>query len=337
LLTDVDTHEGRGSTTAGAGASSRLRRIASRRFPLFGEMAFLAGVIACWQLARIPLEGGLAISTAHAHDWLALERALYLDIEASIIQWAHDADLYGLLRWGYLNFHLPVLFGFMALVRQLRPERYPFLRTAFLLSHVPALMAIGLYPLLPPRWLAGMPLAIPAPADMNGAMHNATAAVASQHVGYPILIATAVVWMAPRSRLAWLAWLYPATVFLIVVGTRNHYTLDAIVGGLCVAFGFVAARLIHGRVSYARVEATPPLALALLGATGYALVVRAIDMASDLTLPPSPVNGTDLALIVGTAAVVAAWWWSRSGAPPAPHPHWERTPEGQPQDARSGA
>jgi hypothetical protein len=313
----------------------RVRRLVNRRLPLFGEMAFIAGVIAVWQLARIPLEGSLAISTAHAHDWLALERALYLDFEASVIQWAHDADLYGLLRWSYLNFHLPVLFGFMALVRQLRPERYPFLRSAFLFSHVPALIVIGLYPLLPPRWLAGMPLAVPAPSDMNGAMHNATAAAASQHVGYPLLIAASLVWLAPRSRLAWLGWLYPAVVFLIVVGTRNHYTLDAIVGGLCIAFGFVTARLLHGRVTRARLEPTPPLGLALLAAGGYALIVRAIDMASDLTLPPSPVNGTDLALIGGTAAVIAAWLWSRGAD--SSGPQWERAGEGQPQDARSGA
>ena len=55
---------------------------------------------------------------------------------------------------------------------------------------------------------------------------------------------------------------------MIVVGTANHYTLDAIIGGLCIVFGFATARLLHGPLPAARREATPPLALALLAAVG---------------------------------------------------------------------
>ena len=81
---------------------------------------------------------------------------------------------------------------------------------------------------------------------------------------------------------------------------------------LCVAFGFAAARLLHGHVGGERREPAPPLGRALLAATGYACVVRAIETASDLSLPPAPVTGTDLLLVVGTGAIFAAWWWSRS-------------------------
>jgi hypothetical protein len=298
-------------------------------------MAFLALVIAIWELLRIPIQGSHDLSLAHARDWLALEHALYLDIEAAVIRWVHEVDLIDAMWWGYRNFHLPVLFGFMALVRQLRPERYPFIRSAFVLSHVPALIVIALYPLLPPRWVPGMPFAVPAPEGMNGPMHNATAAAASQHVGYPILIAASVVLLAPRSRLAWLAWLYPAVVFLIIVGTSNHYTLDAIVGGLCVAAGLAGARLLHGPLGALRREPTPPLALALAAATGYALIVRAIDRASDLTLPPAPVTDTDLILLGGAALVAMSWWWSRGDQ--SGRARWEPAGEPQPQDARSGA
>ena len=164
---------------------------------------------------------------------------------------------------------------------------------------------------------------------MNGAMHNATAAAASQHVGYPLFIAASTVWLTNRSRLSWLAFAYPAAVFVIVVGTANHYTLDAIIGGLCIVFGFATARLLHGPLPAARREATPPFALALLAALGYACIVRAVDTLSALTLPPDPVSGTDLVLVAGVCSVLAAWWLSRSD--------WERAGEGQPQDARSGA
>src|SRR5262249_5355672 len=155
------------------------------------------------------------------------------------------------------------------------PERYPLLRSAFVLSHIPAIAVIGLYPLLPPRWVPGMPFAVAPPDGMNGALHNATAAAASQHVGYPIFIAASTVWLTHRARWSWLAFAYPAFVYLIVVGTSNHYTLDAIVGGLCIAFGFATARLVNGAVPVARLAATPPVAVALLAALGYGLIVRA--------------------------------------------------------------
>ena len=151
-----------------------------------------------------------------------------------MIRFAHHADLETVLRWSYYHFHLPVLFAFMALARQLRPERYPLLRSAFVLSHLPAIAVIGLYPLLPPRWVPGMPFAVTAPDGLNGGLHNATAAAASQHVGYPIFIAASTIWLTNRARWSWLTLLYPAAVYLIVVGTANHYTLDAIIGGLCI-------------------------------------------------------------------------------------------------------
>jgi hypothetical protein len=313
----------------------RIRRIANCRLPLVAEMGFLALVILAWEVARIPIQGSHSLSLAHARDWLSLEHTLHIDIEAWVIQTAHDANLHEVLRWSYYNFHLPVLFGFMVLARLLCAERYPFLRTAFVLSHIPAIAIIGLYPLLPPRWVPGMPFAVAAPEGMNGSMHNATAAAASQHCGYPIFIAVSTVWLTNRARWSWLAFLYPAAVFLIVVSTANHYTLDAIIGGLCIGFGFVVARLVHGSVSTLRHELRPALGPSLLAALGYAFVVRAIDTASDLTLPPHPVSGTDLVLIAGTCAVIAAWWWSRGN--PSGNARWERSTDGQTQDARSGA
>ncbi len=320
MLDDRDRDERQTAVKTRASTIGRARRLAGRRFPLVGEMALLGLVIGVWELVRMPLEGPLPLSLAHARDWLAVEHVLRLDLEASLIRLAHRADAVDLLHWGYLNLHLPVLFGFMALACLLAPERYPMLRSAFVLAHVPALIVIGLYPLAPPRWVAGMPFAVPAPDGLNGPMHNATAAAASLHVGYPLFIAASTVWLAsPRPRLAWLAFAYPALVFVIVVGTANHYTLDAIVGGLCIAVGFAAARLLNGparahwtaRSKRSR-EPAPPLAVALLAATGYACVVRAIETASDLSPPPAPVTGSDLLLVVGAGAIFAAWWWSRS-------------------------
>jgi hypothetical protein len=308
----------RSTPAGGAGMSGRLRRLAGRRLPLLAEMGFLGLVIGLWELARVPLQGSLPAAIEHAHDWLSLERALHVDVEASLIRFTHRAGLESLLRFGYDNLHLPVLFGFMALARLLRPERYPFLRSAFVLSHVPALLVIGVYPLAPPRWVAGMPFAAAAPDGLNGGLHNATAAAASQHVGYPLFIAAATVWLAPRPRLAWLAFGYPLAVFAIVVGTGNHFTLDAIVGGLCIAAGFALARLLHGPVSGLARDPAAPVGVALLAAAGYALIVRALESGSSLTLPTRSLGADDLVLLAGIAAVVASWRLARATPRRAP-------------------
>ena len=199
-------------------------------------------VVVVWQAARIPFEGSVGVSIDHARDWLALERAVHLDVEASFIRLFHRAGLSGVASWVYFNIHLPVLFLFMASARRFAPERYPYLRATFVLAHVPALVAIGLYPLAPPRWLPELPFAT-AP-DLKGTLLNATAAVVSMHVGYPIFIAAATIWLAPRSRLAWLSVAYPLLVIALVLGTGNHYVLDAVTGALAIGVGAAAARVL---------------------------------------------------------------------------------------------
>ena len=196
-----------------------------------------------------------------------------------------------MLRWAYYHFHLPVLFGFMALARLLRAERYPYLRTAFVLSHIPALMVIALYPLLPPRWVPGMPFSVPAPEELNGAMHNATAAAASQHVGYPIFIAAAHR-LADEPRALVVAHV-PLPGGRVHDRPRDGEPLHArrdhrrSLHRLRLRDGAAACTARSRRSSTSCGRALGP---SLLAALGYAFVVRAIDTASALTLPPQPAS-----------------------------------------------
>jgi hypothetical protein len=288
-----------------------VRRAAARPLPLFGEMCVLLGVLVLWQAARVPLEGSMAVSVAHASTWLSAEHALHLDVEGTFLRLAHHPGLLGMLEWGYENLHLAALFGFMALARMLAPDRYPRLRTAFVLAHPPALLAIGLFPLAPPRWVAGMPFAA-APVDWNGAWTNSTAAAASLHVGYPLFIAASTVWLM-RRRVASAAIAYPALAFTIVLGTGNHYTLDAIVGCLAVGLGFAGAWLVHRGFDSPPVHDRPRLPQALLTAAGYAWTAGVLSALLDgrLTLP-EPVPP---ALLLAGPALIAAGRWSRGPAP----------------------
>lgn len=226
-------------------------RYLGRTYALETELVLVALVLVAWHAIRIPIEGDVATSLAHADDVLGLERALSLDLETWLI--ASTAAAASTLEWLYTNIHLPVLFGFVAAVRLLAPDRYPLLRTTFMLSFVPAALVIWLYPLAPPHWLAEFGFGAP-PTDAEltsttGALfHNTTAAAASQHFGFALFVAAASIWLFPRSPLAWATIAYPVLAFVVIVGTGNHYVLDCIVGALTFAFAaVVASRLVPAR------------------------------------------------------------------------------------------
>jgi len=247
----------------------------SRTYPLPLEMLILAAVIAVWQLARIPFEGSTRVALAHARDWIALERTLHLDIEPSVLRFVHSRDwlLDGADRF-YANLNEAVMIGFMAIARLLDPLRYPKLRTAYALLHVPALAVLALYPLAPPHWVHGMPFADGPPVHPS-ALRNETAAAVSLHFGGPVLIAVGSLWLRPRAVLAWLTLLYPPLVFVVILGTGNHYVLDTLVGSACVAAGLAAAHSIHGPLP--RGIAGAGWARIALAGTGFGLVAFVIN------------------------------------------------------------
>lgn len=246
-----------------------------RCYSVEAELAIVAIALVVWQAVRVPLEGSVDVSLAHAESVLQLETWLSLNVEAWVIDVFSTPTATAVLGWLYANVHLPVLFGFVAAARLLAPDRYPLIRTAFVVSFVPAVVVIGLYPLAPPHWLPELGLGMP-PSDTelatSGALfHNSTAAAASQHFGFAAFVAAASIWLFPRSRFAWSTIAYPVLVFFVIVGTGNHYLLDCVVGVLTFAFAAVAASLVHQRPEPASAfsQATGTVSVPV----GYALVV----------------------------------------------------------------
>lgn len=221
-----------------------------RVLSLPGELAVVAAVILVWQAARIPVEGSIGVSVAHAHDWLRLEGALHLRLEGGVVRAVHAAGLAGAAEILYANLHLVVMGAFLGGVRLLSPLAYPRLRTTFVLAHLPAIAILAAYPLAPPRWLTELPHSEGPPPDgltagAGGLLKNSTAAAVSLHFGYALLAGVTALWLLRRFRIAPLVLLWPAFVFLLIVGTGNHYVLDTIVGSLCIGAAALAAHMLH--------------------------------------------------------------------------------------------
>ena len=251
-----------------------VARYVTRCYSVETELAIVGLTLLAWHAIRIPLEGNVATSLAHADDVLRLEHVLSLDVEAWVIGLASTSSMMATLTWLYANIHLPVLFGFVAAARLLAPDRYPRIRTTFVVSFVPAAFVIGLFPLAPPHWLPALGLGVP-PSDAEltsttGALfHNTTAAAASQHFGFAAFVAATAIWLFPRSRLAWLTLAYPVLVFVVIVGTGNHYVLDCVVGALTFVFAAAVAAVVHGHApAPARLQTSGVASIAL----GYALI-----------------------------------------------------------------
>jgi hypothetical protein len=249
-----------------------------RTYSLKGEMAILALTVFVWQALRIPFGGSVPEALAHAQDWLSAERWLHVQIEPTFIRFVHEHGhvLEHQARLFYSNLDETVAFGVLAGFRLFAPLRFPKIRTAFVLTHVPALAVLGAFPLAPPHWLASMPYSI-GPPEHLATTRNQTAAAVSLHFGIPVLLAVVALWLAPRAPLSWLLVLYPGTVFFVILGTGNHYVLDAVVGTACAAVGAAGAQLVHGRTPENGVAAAGVrIALAAVGIGLVAFVVNGL-------------------------------------------------------------
>lgn len=228
--------------------------------------------------AADPLRRQRAGGLRHAHDWISAERTLHIAVEPTFIRFVHEhgeALEHG-ARLFYSNLDETVAFGVLAAMRLVAPFRFPKIRTAFVLTHVPALAVLAAYPLAPPHWVATMPYADGPPAEL-ATTRNQTAAAVSLHFGIPVLLAFAAMWLRPRSPLSWLLVIYPGTVFLVILGTGNHYVLDTVVGAACAGLGAAAAQLLHGPTPENGPSEPPArIALAAVGVGAAAFLVNGL-------------------------------------------------------------
>lgn len=241
---DGRTGVGEAGRRAQGAVLSAIRRV----HPLPVEMAVVGLTILVWQLVRVPFEVGVDEAVAAARDLMSLERALGVAVEPDVVRWlAGHGSLLDAAQWFYSHLAFAPAVAILAALRLVDPGRFPAVRTAFVLTHLPALLVVAAYPSAPPRWVSGFPYGSPPTVDIGGDLRNSTAAAVSLHVGIPILLAAAAIWIRPRSPVAWLTVLLPVVVLAVVVGTGNHLLADAVVGAGCAAAGIAGAALVHGR------------------------------------------------------------------------------------------
>ncbi|WP_107441012.1 phosphatase PAP2 family protein [Streptomyces sp. NRRL S-4] len=224
----------------------------SARPPLVRELLLIAGLFLVYKLGRQAANGHVEEAFRNAgHIW-NLERAVGLPGEGAV-QGAllHSHTLVQAANTYYATVHFPATLAFLAWLYWRRPRHYVWSRRVLAALTGAALALHLLFPLAPPRMLRAAGLVdtgqvygptVYADSPATDSMANQFAAMPSLHVGWALAVAVGLI-VATRSRWRLLWLLHPLLTLLVVVGTANHYWLDAIVVAALLAVAYAALRL----------------------------------------------------------------------------------------------
>jgi hypothetical protein len=220
-----------------------------RRYAVRREVTLGLFVYALYLLVRklVLDRKGRARAYRNAGRVVALERRLRLDVEPALQRalLRFPRLVYG-LNVGYAIFNVSLTVGWLVLLFRRRDVGYHRLRRACLVAHVGAQPAFLLFPTAPPRALDGF---VDTLSEVSGfdlehrllvRFYNPVAAMPSLHVAFAVVTASTVAARTKRPAGKAVAYAYPGVVSLVVAGTGNHYTLDALAGA---ALGTAAIRL----------------------------------------------------------------------------------------------
>lgn len=186
---------------------------------------------------------------------LQLERTLHLDAETPVNRLFVHVHWLGVLgNYYYSTLHFvvtPFVLGWLYLRHQ---DRYVFYRRLIFATTVLALVGFYLLPLAPPRMLPGFVDTVlsfhtqglyASGASPVGSVSNQYAAMPSLHTGWSLWCAIAVADVVRRRWLKILVFCYPAATVLVILGTANHYLLDAVGGAVTLGAGYLVVRSVR--------------------------------------------------------------------------------------------
>lgn len=222
----------------------------------------------------------------NAHRVLSLETTLRLRDETGINHAVSATAALGVpMSYAYATLHYVVTPIVLVWLWRRHPHRYRGARTALVIATLIGLFGFWFFPTAPPRMLPGFVdtlakyhgwgwwgAAASAPKGFAG-LTNEFAAMPSLHVGWAVWCAWQLVRNTARRWLQALGVAYPILMFVVVVGTANHYIADAVGGLAVIGVGALAAWLcerLRGRARTKGVRHSGPGAGEPASEGGYA-------------------------------------------------------------------
>ncbi|MEU6534812.1 phosphatase PAP2 family protein [Streptomyces sp. NPDC047000] len=205
------------------------------RPPVVRELLLVTGLFLVYKLGRQLATGHTAEALHNAGRVWHLERTLGLPGEGAVqALLLHGHTAIRLANLYYATVHFPATVAFLVWLYVRRPGHYLWARRVLAAVTAAALVLPFTFPLAPPRMLAATGLVDtgrvfgPSVYGPPGSDHlsNQFAAMPSLHFGWALMVAVGLI-AATRSRWRALWLLHPLVTLLVIVGTANHYWLDA--------------------------------------------------------------------------------------------------------------
>jgi hypothetical protein len=236
-------------------------RVRALRHPKWWqELGFIAGVYFLYSVVRDAAPSHEIGAFNRARSVLAIERFLHLDIEHATNQLvASHAWLAYICDYYYATLHFVVTIGVLVWLYLRHPLRYRSIRTVLLTTNLVGLLGFWLISLAPPRMLPGFVDTVVRFHTWGSLASNSIAKDANQyaampslHVAWALWCGAAIVTFATRRWVRVLGVIYPLATVFVVLGTANHFVLDAVGGAIALAVGVTSERLLSGRHAYSR-------------------------------------------------------------------------------------
>ncbi|HEX7104459.1 MAG TPA: phosphatase PAP2 family protein [Acidothermaceae bacterium] len=241
----------------------RMRQ--QRRPRLWQEVAFILLSYWVYSLIRNAVPTHEKPAQEHARTILDAEKALSIDIERTLnhfvdaVHWGGWHWLANLSDYYYAVMHFIVVIAVLVWVYVRHPLNYRSVRTVLYAANGLAAAGFWFYPLAPPRLMTGQNY-----IDTVVKYHtwgswgsgdvakvsNQFAAMPSLHIGWSLWAGITLFMLSRRWWLRTLGLLYPAATFFVIIGTANHFVLDAVGGIVVLALGFGIQRVLTGRPAY---------------------------------------------------------------------------------------
>ncbi|MEU9959579.1 phosphatase PAP2 family protein [Streptomyces sp. NPDC050982] len=231
---------------------AREGEAAIRRPPLVRELLLVAGLFLVYKLGRQLATGHTGEALDNAHRVWDLERSLRLpgegDVQSALL---HGDTLVHIVNTYYATVHFPATAAFLVWLYLRRPGHYVWARRVLAAITAAALVVHLTFPLAPPRMLAATGLVdtgqvygptVYGASPETDSLSNQFAAMPSLHFGWALMVAIGLI-AATRSRWRWLWLLHPLVTLLVIVGTANHYWLDAIVAAALLGIALTVIRV----------------------------------------------------------------------------------------------
>lgn len=224
----------------------RPRQLLGRYRRGLREIGLIVAIALLYYVTRGLAIGQETAALANARALIDLERRLRLFHEPAInAAIAGVPALVGIVNWIYTYLHMPVLIAFAVWVNCCRPAQYVAIRSIFLASAAAGLITYAFFPVAPPRLLPeyGFTDTLTRYSNIHfdtgpiKLFYNPYAALPSLHFGWSLLVGLGLCWLGRRPLVRTLGVVLPLLMLIAIVGTGNHFFLDAVGGALVLIFG----------------------------------------------------------------------------------------------------